>query len=163
MTSNSSRTTFKILVDADSCPVKDIIVRVAEDTATPVVMVASISHQIGFQSSGIKVIAVDNIPQAADIAVLNNVTAGDVVVTGDYGLASLVISKQAMSLSPRGFIFTNRNIDRLLLQRHVDAKIRRSGGRTKGPKALSMEDKKKFETSLRKLLDRNSPEHPGLA
>lgn len=152
MTANSSRTTFKILVDADSCPVKDIIIEEALGTATPVVMVASISHRIVYEDSGISVIIVDNVPQAADIAVLNNLAPGDIVVTGDYGLASVVLSKSATPLSPRGFVYTSDNIDRLLLQRHIDAKIRRSGGRTKGPKALNAEDKKQFRETLRRLL-----------
>ncbi len=155
MTSNSSRTTFKILVDADSCPVKDIIFEVADDTAAEVVLVASISHQMNCEGAGIRVIAVDNVPQAADIAVLNNLTAGDIVITGDYGLASLVLAKNAIPLSPRGFVFTVKNIDRLLLQRHIDAKIRRGGGRTKGPKALSLADRQRFEKALRKLVGGN--------
>lgn len=152
MTANSSRTTFKILVDADSCPVKDIIVEEARKTATSVVMVASIAHRIAYQDPEISVITVDNMPQAADIAVLNNVAPGDIVVTGDYGLASVVLSKSATPLSPRGFVYTTNNIDRLLLQRHIDAKIRRSGGRTKGPKALDAEDRKNFRETLRRLL-----------
>lgn len=152
MTANSSRTTSKILVDADSCPVKDIIIETARETATPVVMVASVAHLIAYQEPEISVITVDNVPQAADIAVLNNLTPGDIVVTGDYGLAAVVLSKNATPLSPRGFIYTVGNIDRLLLQRHIDAKIRRSGGRVKGPPALSPEDKAHFRQALRRLL-----------
>lgn len=158
MTANNSRTTSKILVDADSCPVKDIIIEEATRTAKRVVMVASVSHQIAYQDPEISVISVDNVPQAADIAVLNNLAPGDVVVTGDYGLASVVLSKSATPLSPRGFVFTTNNIDRLLLQRHIDAKIRRSGGRTKGPKALNAEDREHFRQTLRKLLLLETPE-----
>lgn len=152
MTENSSRTTSKILVDADSCPVKDIIVETARQSAIPVIMVASVSHLITYQDPEISVITVDNMPQAADIAVLNNLAPGDIVVTGDYGLASVVLSKNAIPVSPRGFVYTANNIDRLLLQRHIDAKIRRSGGRTKGPKALNLDDKEHFRQALRKLL-----------
>ncbi|MDT3699220.1 MAG: YaiI/YqxD family protein [Thermincola sp.] len=152
MTANSSTTAFKILVDADSCPVKDIIVEEAVKTATRVLMVASVSHQLAFEESEISVITVDNLPQAADMAVLNNVSPGDIVVTGDYGLASLVLAKSATPVSPRGFIYTNGNIDRLLIQRHIDAKIRRAGGRTKGPRAFDAEDRKHFRRTLQKLL-----------
>lgn len=152
MTANNSRTTFKILVDADSCPVKDIIIEEALKNAICVIMVASISHRIVYQEPEVSVITVDNVPQAADIAVLNNISSGDIVVTGDYGLASVVLSKNVTPLSPRGFVYTTDNIDRLLLQRHIDAKIRRSGGRTKGPKAFNAEDRKQFRQALRKLL-----------
>lgn len=152
MTANSSRTTSKILVDADSCPVKDVIVETAHETSTPVIMVASVAHLIAYQDPEITVISVDNVPQAADIAVLNNLTPGDIVVTGDYGLAAVVLSKKATPLSPRGFVYTADNIDRLLLQRHIDAKIRRAGGRVKGPPAMSQGDKEHFKKALRKLL-----------
>ncbi len=151
MTSNSSRITFKIIVDADSCPVKDIILRVAKESAIPVLVIASISHNMTCEGGDVRVITVDNIPQAADIAVMNNVTAGDIVVTGDYGLASLVLSKGALPMSSRGSVYSARNIDRLLLQRHIDAKIRRGGGRTKGPKAFTTEDRHRFEEVIRRI------------
>ncbi len=152
VTSNSSRTTFKILVDADSCPVKDNIYKVAQGLKIPVLLVASTSHRICSENDGIQTITVDNSPQAVDLALMNYVAAGDIVVTGDYGLAVLALSKQATPLSPRGFIFTDRNIDSLLLQRHMEAKIRRGGGRTKGPKVFTAEDSQRFAETLRKLI-----------
>ncbi len=152
MVSNSSRATPKILVDADSCPVKDIIIKAAGDTGTPVVLVASISHLISCDSDQVQVITVDNVPQAADMAVINHTNAGDIVVTGDYGLASLALARGAIPVSSRGFVFTPDNIDRLLLQRHIDVKIRRGGGRTKGPRALTEADRQSFERVLRKLV-----------
>lgn len=155
MTSNSTRTTFKILVDADACPVKEIVLGVAEDMDIPVIMVSSVSHVIDCHGPCVKVVSVDNVPQAADVAIINNVNAGDIVITGDYGLASLVLSKQATPLSHRGFVFTDENIDRLLLQRHIDARIRRGGGKAKGPKALTVKDKQAFEERLRRLIDNN--------
>ncbi len=156
LTANNSRIIFRIIVDADSCPVNDIIVKVAEETATPVLIIASVSHQMNFANANLKVLTVDNVPQAADIAVLNNVASGDIVVTGDYGLASLVLSKGATPLSSRGFVYTVRNIDRLLLQRHIETKIRRGGGRTKGPKAFTADDRRRFERVLREIIAERS-------
>jgi len=152
VTSNSSRTTFKILVDADSCPVKDSIYKVAQDLDIPVLLVASTSHRIYDESDKVRTITVDNVPQAADIALANNVAAGDILVTGDYGLAAVALSKQATPLSPRGFIFTDRNIESLLLQKHIEAKIRMAGGRTNGPRAFTVADTHRFEKTLRKLV-----------
>lgn len=149
---NSSKTDFKIIVDADSCPVMAIIIKVAQEKLIPVLAVASISHALNYQEAGVTVIKVDNVPQAADIAIVNHVKEGDIVVTGDYGLASISLSRRGAAVSPRGFVFTGENIDRLLLQRHIDAKIRRSGGRTKGPKSFTAEDRNNFELTLRKMI-----------
>lgn len=159
MTANSSRTTFKLIVDADSCPVKDIILAVARDTSTPVLLVASVSHQMSCQGEGIRVLTVDKVPQAADIAVINNVLAGDIVVTGDYGLAALVLAKGAVPLSPRGNVYTDANIDGLLLRRHLEARIRRGGGRIKGPAVFGEQDRQRFGHVLRGLIARQRAEH----
>ncbi len=162
MTSNSSRATPKILVDADSCPVKDIITKTAGDTGIPVVFVASISHRISCDSEHVQVITVDNVPQAADMALINHTDAGDIVVTGDYGLASLALAKGARPVSVRGFVFTSDNIDRMLLQRHIDTKVRRGGGRTKGPRALTEADRQHFEIVLRRLIKQQFWNNPDI-
>lgn len=154
MTANFSTKTFKIIIDGDSCPVKDIVIRVAKETSTPVLVVASIAHQMSFADENVSLITVDNIPQAADMQIINYTAKGDIVITGDYGLASVVLSKGAEALSPRGSVYTGANIDRLLFQRHIDAKIRRGGGRTKGPKAFTAEDKSKFEAALKQLIEK---------
>ncbi|HWI54687.1 MAG TPA: YaiI/YqxD family protein [Desulfobacteria bacterium] len=152
MTSNSKKTHFKIIVDADSCPVKEIIFRVAKETSVPVVVVASVSHCLDVSSENVSFVSVDNIPQAADIAIINRISGADIVVTGDYGLASLVLAKSGVPISPRGFVFKPENIDNLLFKRHIEAKIRRGGGKTSGPKAFSAEDRQKFEQMLRRII-----------
>lgn len=152
VTSNSSKTSFNIIVDADSCPVKDIIYSVAREKRIPVILIASISHVISVSEGDITLVTVDNIPQAADIAIINRTRDCDIVITGDYGLAAAVLSKKATPLSPRGRVFSSENIDSLLMQRHIDAKIRRSGGRTKGPRAFTSADRQLFESALRKLI-----------
>lgn len=149
---NSSRTDFKIVIDADSCPVTDVVIKVARQTSIPVLAVASISHVLNCQEAGVTVIEVDNIPQAADVTIVNNVKDRDIVITGDYGLASVALARGARAISPRGLVFSAENIDRLLLQRHIDAKIRQGGGRTKGPKSFTAEDRDKFEQALRRMI-----------
>ncbi len=150
MTANINKTP-KIIVDADSCPVKEIIFKVATDFNLDVALVASVAHEMPVLP-GVECIRVDSSPQAVDMAVINHLQAGDIAVTGDYGLASLLLGKGGQVISPRGYIYSNANIDRLLLQRHVDAKIRRAGGRTKGPPAFTGEDRIRFEGNLRKLV-----------
>jgi uncharacterized protein YaiI (UPF0178 family) len=141
----------KIIVDADSCPVKEIVVKVGAEFSLPVVMIASVAHAMP-EAPGVQNIRVDSSPQAVDMAVINHLNAGDIAVTGDYGLASLILGKGGRVLSPRGFVYNDKNIDRLLLQRHMDAKIRRAGGRTRGPRAFTGDDRNSFEENLRKLV-----------
>jgi uncharacterized protein YaiI (UPF0178 family) len=74
-------------------------------------------------------IVVDSAPQAADIEIFNRMRQGDIVVTKDYGLASLVLGKNGKAMSPSGFMYTKRNIELLLQQRYVNGILRNSGGR----------------------------------
>jgi uncharacterized protein YaiI (UPF0178 family) len=75
-----------------------------------------------------------------------------VVVTGDLGLAAMVLGKKAKCLSPMGKEFHPEKIGFLLEEREVKAKFRREGGRTKGPKKRTLEDDQKFELCLEKIL-----------
>jgi hypothetical protein len=144
---------MKILVDADACPVKDLIVNLVVDGNYQLIMVSSIAHWSDkLDNDLIKYIIVDNIPEAADMKIVNLSEKGDIVVTQDYGLAALLLGKGVKVLSPRGKRFTEQNIDYLLDKRHHSAKLRRGGINTKGPSKYSKSDKKIFESNLRKLL-----------
>jgi uncharacterized protein YaiI (UPF0178 family) len=101
----------------------------------------------------VKQIIVDSLPQAVDIAIVNRVEIGDVVVTQDYGLAALVLGKKGKAISPRGYFFNDGNIDRLLQKRHIHHEARKAGVRMKGPKKQSAKDKKRFRQNFRHLLD----------
>lgn len=148
---------MKIYVDADACPVKDIIIQIAQEYNIPVVMVCSISHYGSFVE-GIENIIVDNVPQAADMAIISNVKAGDILITQDYGLAALVLPKGVIVLHHSGKRYTDENIDHLLLKRHISAKIRRGGGKTPGPKAFTKEDKERFRQVLKKVVNQAKQE-----
>ncbi|MCR6544091.1 YaiI/YqxD family protein [Dehalobacterium formicoaceticum] len=143
---------MKILVDADACPVKDVIISVGREKNIPVEMVASFNHQIS-EGTGVKVIVTDTGQDAADFVIVNRIQDQDIVVTQDYGLTALVLGRNGRALSPRGLIFTGDNINSLLMQRHVSAKVRRGGGKTKGPSAFSREDRNNFLESLLRLLE----------
>jgi len=145
---------LKIVVDADACPVKGIIVETARKKTIPVVMALSLAHDTGFPAD-VTVIRVDSIPQAVDIAIMNVVRPADIVVTQDIGLAAAVLGRGARALSPRGLQYNEGNINSLLLERHVHAKVRRGGGRMKGPRAHTGEDDDRFRVSLERLIDSN--------
>jgi uncharacterized protein YaiI (UPF0178 family) len=117
----------------------------------PVWMVSSYNHRLP-ELPGVTNYQVDASDQSADLFIANRLSAGDVLITGDYGLATIGLAKRTTVLSPRGSMYTNENIDRLLLERHESAKRRRAGGRTKGPKPFTDTDRDRFLHVLTKVL-----------
>lgn len=141
---------MQIYVDADACPVKKIIVDMARKQNIPVTMVIDTSHELNDGYSTI--ITVEKGRDSVDIALINRVLGGDIVVTQDFGVAAMALGKGARALNQNGLVFTDENIDRLLSERHIGQKIRRGGGRTKGPRKRLPEDDDKFTKALTKLL-----------
>lgn len=136
---------MKIYVDADACPVKDIIIFEARKLEIPVILVTSFSHfSNSEQPSGVETIYVDSGADAADYRIVKLAEKGDIIVTQDYGLASLGLAKGIIVLHHKGFSYTNENIDQLLQTRYLSAMARRSGQRTKGPKPFTAEDREQF-------------------
>lgn len=140
-----------IYVDADACPVKEIIVAQAKRRAVPVTMVTDTSHELldGYS----RIITVDKARDSADFKLINLVCAGDIVVTQDYGVAAMALSKRAHPIHPSGMLYTVENIDQLLFERHLGQKVRRSGGRTRGNHKRTAADDAAFEQSLCSLLE----------
>lgn len=141
---------MRILVDADACPVVPIIARVAREYKLEVILFTDTNHMIN-QKYG-KVIIVDKGKDSVDMAIVNRTTSDDIIITQDYGLAAMILSRRAKAMNQNGMIFTNENIDRLLLQRHVGQKIRNAGGRTPNIKKRTKENDLHFEKSFRKLI-----------
>ena len=141
---------MKILVDADACPrsVLQICMEVGRKYNIPVWTVASFDHKIESDHA----IVVGNDSQEADIKIMNLTETGDVVVTGDWGLAAMVVGKGAKSLSPMGKEFHQQNMEFLLEEREAKAKVRRGGGRTRGPKKRTSKDDERFASCLEKIL-----------
>jgi len=77
---------------------------------------------------------------------------GDIAVTQDWGLAAMLLGKQVRSLSPAGREYRQETIDFMLEEREVKAKLRRSGGRTKGPRKRTNEDDRNFSERLELIL-----------
>ena len=140
-----------ILVDADACPVKEIIVRLAKQRSIPVTMLIDTSHELNDDYS--TVITVDKQADSVDFALMGLLTRNDIVVTQDFGLAAMTLGKGARAINQNGLVFTNDNIDKLLMERHIGQKVRRGGGQTKGPAKRTKEDNDRFETVFRKLLE----------
>ena len=145
-----------IVVDADACPVKSEIEETAKAFGVSVCMVASYDHRMQ-EKEGVRVIQVDRSSQSVDLYIMNHIGSGDILVTQDFGLACMALGKSAIVLSPRGEQYTDGNIDYLMERRHQGARLRRAGGRTKGPRPMTADDKITFQQKLTKVL-RNEQE-----
>lgn len=141
---------MRLIIDGDACPNKAEIFKLAKEYQIEVILITSLSHYSDYQDC--TYIVVDNLPQAADMAVINHTQTGDVVITQDYGLAAIVLKKGAQAVSPRGRIYRDEKMEELLLQRHLAQKERRSGGRVKGPSAYTKEDLDRLINALKSIL-----------
>jgi uncharacterized protein len=141
----------KILVDADACPVKGIIVSVARQYKLEVTMLVDTSHELNDGYS--TVITVDKARDSVDIALINLVKAGDLVVSQDYGVAAMALGKKAKAVNQNGRIYSDDNIDELLFERHIGQKVRRAGGRTSSIRKRTKEDDASFEKTFRSLVE----------
>lgn len=143
---------MKIVVDGDACPVKNEIIETAHSYSTLLTIVASYDHRLP-QIAGVDMVQVDRSSQSADMYIANIVKRNDIVITQDFGLACIAMARGAITLSFRGEQYTNDNIDYLLERRAESAKKRRQGIRSKGPKPFTVEDRKRFQQKLTKVLD----------
>lgn len=143
---------MKIIVDADACPVKNIIKQVAVKCSIPVIMVCDTSHVLN--DDYCKVITVDKFADSADIYLINLAEAGDLVITQDYGVAALALGKKAYAINNNGMEFNDENMDKLLFERFLSKKVRMVGERTKGPKKRTENDDRNFLEGLLKILDK---------
>lgn len=150
---------IRILVDADACPVKQIIESIARKSMLQVIWVASIEHNIDSHYG--QVLVVDHAPEAADLCIVNHTQLHDIVVTQDLGLASLVLAKGARALTPSGKVLDENNMDALLAQRYINKKARRQGYRIGRTAARTAKDDQKFKQALLDLIDENYHEING--
>ena len=141
---------MRILVDADACPVKEIIVRLARERSITVIMLIDTSHQLNDGYS--EIITVDKQKDSVDFALVNLLARDDIVVTQDFGLAAMVLGRGARAVNQNGLEYTDGNIDKLLLERHMGQKVRRGGGRTKGPARRTKEDDERFACVFTEML-----------
>jgi uncharacterized protein YaiI (UPF0178 family) len=142
---------MKIIIDGDACPGISIIERIAKSHEIPVKIYCDIHHFI--QSDYCEVKIVDSGFQSVDMYVMNETKEGDIIVSQDYGVAAICLSKKAKVINPKGYIYDEKNIDRLLEERHISQKIRQSGGRTSNPKKRTQEDNLRLEKNLIKLMN----------
>jgi len=132
-----------IYVDADGCPVKDEIYRVAERYSVPVTVVANSFIRVP-DGQSVKFVLVDDGFDAADDWIVEQVQTNEIVVTTDIPLAARCIEKGARVLGPKGRIFTEESIGGALADREVASQLREHGLITGGPAPFGKKDRSRF-------------------
>ena len=141
---------MKVLIDADGCPVVDIAVALCRQESTECLILCDTSHCIEYD--GAQTLVFDKGADSVDFALVNLVRENDLVITQDYGLASMCLAKKARVIHQDGYEYTPQNIDALLAFRHEAAKLRRSGGRLRGMKKRTAEQNQAFATKFLSFL-----------
>ncbi len=143
---------MKIFVDADACPVVDIVEDIATKYNIPVTLLCDTNHVLISDYSEVVVVGAG--ADAVDYKLISICHRGDIVVTQDYGVAAMALGKGAFAIHQSGKWYTNENIDQMLMERHLNKKARRASSRNhiKGPRKRTEEDDQRFAESFEKLL-----------
>ena len=143
---------MQIFVDADACPVVAIIEKIAKDNSVPVMLLCDTNHVLSSTYS--KVVVVGAGADAVDYKLISICHKGDVVVSQDYGVAAMALGKGAYAIHQSGKWYTNENIDQMLMERHLNKKVRRSSHKNhiRGPRKRTEEDDVRFAQSFEKLI-----------
>lgn len=141
-----------IYVDADACPVIAIIENKAQKYNVAVTLLCDTNHVL--TSAYSEVVVVGAGADAVDYKLINICQKGDVVVSQDYGVAAMALGKGAYAIHQSGKWYTNDNIDRMLMERYLNKKARRSSNKAhlKGPKKRTNEDDERFAESFERLI-----------
>ena len=141
---------MQIFVDADACPVVGIVETIAEKYNISTTLLCDTNHVLYSDYS--EVIVVGAGADAVDyISICHK---GDVVVSQDYGVAAMALGKGAYAIHQSGKLYTNENIDQMLMERHLNKKARRSSHKNhmKGSRKRTEDDDVRFAQSFEKLI-----------
>lgn len=155
-----------LFIDADACPVIRDALACARHAGVRTVIVGNSTQNLerrirrvdprtpeeARRGFWVETFAVGVGADSADFAIVEALEPGDVVVTQDIGLASMVLGRDAAAIGVRGRIYDKATIDMQLFIRHEEKKVRRAGGRTSGPAAFTDEDRERFRRNLTELL-----------
>lgn len=143
---------MRILVDADACPVVKIVEQTAKKHGVEVILFCDTNHVLYSEYARVHTIGAG--ADAVDFALTAECRKGDIVVTQDYGVAAMILSRGACGLHQSGKRYTNENIEQLLMERHLAKKARMSKAKhhMKGPKKRTQEDDRRFAQALESLI-----------
>jgi uncharacterized protein YaiI (UPF0178 family) len=147
-----------VYIDADACPVKDEVYRVAGRYAMRVVVVANAAMRV--PAGPLVELVVRQGFGAADDYIAEAAGAGDIVVTADIPLAARALAKGARVVDPRGRAITDNEIGHLLGMRDLMEDLRQGGTVTGGPPPMSAKDRSRFLSKLDELVNAVRRAHP---
>jgi uncharacterized protein len=136
-----------LYIDADACPVKDEVYKVATRYALPVFVVSNSWIRIP-NSKRITSVVVDEGPDIADDWIAERAGPGDIVITADIPLADRALKAGAQALHPTGRLFSTDNIGAALASRGIGEHLRSMGEITGGPKPFAPADRSRFLQAL---------------
>lgn len=142
---------LNIYIDADACPVKQEVYRVAGRFKLKVILVANMSMRTP-DNPLITSVAVDDSPDSADNWIVENVEQDDIVITADIPLADRSLKKGASVIGPTGKLFTEDNIGQILATRNLMADLREAGEEMGGPAPFRKQDRSNFLQQLDELI-----------
>jgi len=146
-------TGVRVLVDADACPVKDEVYRVAQRHQVPVTVVANSPIRVP-KDPLIERMTVGGGPDAADNWIAECARPGDIVITADIPLAARCVKAGAEVLAPDGRRFTKDVIGMALAMRDLMTDLRSAGAVTAGPRPFSARDRSAFLAALDQAIRR---------
>ncbi len=143
---------MQIFVDADACPVVDIVEKIAKEYNVPVTLLCDTNHVLSSAYSEVVIVGAG--ADAVDYKLISICHKGDIVVSQDYGVAAMALGKGAYAIHQSGKWYTNDNIDQMLMERHLNKKVRRSSHKNyiKGSKKRTEEDDERFAQSFEKMV-----------
>lgn len=145
---------MRLLIDGDACPDKNAIKTIAIQYQIEMIVYIDYAHMLEDDYYQIIECAVGR--DSVDMAIVHDAKAGDLVITQDYGLASLLLGKGAKVLHVSGMIIDAYNIDLLLASRYISAKHRKAGHRVKGPAKRTDEIRRLFLNHLEEIVKKQT-------
>lgn len=144
---------MNLWVDADACPnaIKQVLFKAAERLQIPTTLVAN-QYIATPPSRVIKSLHVAQGFDVADNAIVEAVSAGDLVITADIPLAAEIVDKGALALNPRGTLYTKENVRDYLQRRDRAETLRATGMISGGPAAFDKKDVQAFANALDRTL-----------
>jgi uncharacterized protein YaiI (UPF0178 family) len=142
---------INIYIDADACPVKNEVYRVAERYELDVILVANTWMNTP-KSNRIRLQVVDGKFDAADDWIVDHAQTDDIVITADIPLASRCLDNDARALGPKGREFTKNNIGDIMATREIMSHLRDLGTATGGPAPFQKKDRSRFLQSLDRMI-----------
>jgi uncharacterized protein YaiI (UPF0178 family) len=142
---------MRVFIDGDGCPVVSETVEICKKESVKCTIICDTSHEI--HRDGADTVIVEKGADSADFKIVNLVSQGDVVVTQDYALAAMCLSKGARVINQNGMEYTDKNIDSLLMSRFIAKKVRNAGGRLKGPSKRTKDATEAFIKKLSEILE----------